>query len=190
MGEAKRKADEFRAALIKEADNWTFQESDWERATVNELARMPRVEVTRESDEKLRDANLKPKDCHGNTCWYEANDPSGRWKRVTGWWPHGDTYVLHSVVSDGVRFICLTPQERDVPRRFDFIPDAKLVWRMDDDREIFHRDGHDISVGLRGDPAAHIETMRRMKARLEQGMSAREAMKLVDEETRTRLSVK
>jgi hypothetical protein len=119
--------------------------------------------------------------------WYDANDPLSKWTRVTGWWLQGDTYVLHSVVSGGEHFMCLRPQGWDVPRQFDFIPDSKLAWREDSNRRIFHRDGHDIS-GLRGDPAAHIETMRRMKVRLEQGMSAREAMKLVDEETRTRLT--
>lgn len=152
MGEAKRREMMLREALVREADKWSFPGSEWERETVAELARMPRVEVTRESAEKLQWAKMKPKDCHANTGWYEANDPTGKWKRVTGWWPQGDTYVLHSVVSDGKNFMCLTPQEWDVPQTFEFVPDDKLTWREEGNKRVFHRDGHAISVGLRGIP--------------------------------------
>ena len=189
MGEAKRRADELRAALLREADRWDFPPSDWERETVTELDALPRVTSVRAPAEQLKWARMKARECHANAGWYADNDPNGEWKHVVGWWPQGDIFILHSVVRRAGDLLCVTPQEWDVPERFPFIPDEQIEARDEEDRRAFYRRGHKLPVGLRRDPAAQIEAMNLMGSRLASGVKPRQAMELADREATVRLGL-
>ncbi|HEV7353717.1 MAG TPA: hypothetical protein VGN74_11380 [Brevundimonas sp.] len=181
MGEAKRRQAELRDQLLRKADQWAFPPSQWEADTVAELKTLPVVTVERMSAQDIAYMRMPASECHGNCRWYEANDPTGTFRAVVGWLvdPEGN-YVLHSVVSDGANYGCITPTVSDRRPFFEFIPDSKIAWQDGDDgyRHAI-RDGHAIGPGVRGDPEKTIADVAEIKRKLLAGVHPLKAIEVV-----------
>lgn len=171
MGEAKRKSDALRAAMLIECSQWSKPPSDIERAALDELIAMPSVRAVRATAQNLQMMGMSAKDCHENCHWYAKNDPSGEWQHVFGWWMQPSALVLHSVIRRGDEYVCITPQaDPAVGAQFTFIPDEAITPEKNGDHFLLLRKGQNHHPGLRFDPAATIEYMSKVKGRLKSGM--------------------
>lgn len=177
MGEAKRKLEETRANFLRELEKWLFPVTDWEIETVRQIGQLPVVRATRYPDEALAYMRMPPKECHKNARFMQDNDPEKRLKQVTGWWLQEGQYVLHSVVDQHGEYVCVTPAPLHSERTFDFIPDDKIEWRDEGDYRVPYRDGVEIGVGVRSDPAKMIDEMKVIKERLMSGMNPYQAVR-------------
>lgn len=171
MGEAKRKSEAMRAAMLIECDQWSKPPSDTEKQALDELLAMPSVKAVRATAQNIQMMGMNPKDCHENCTWYATNDPSGEWEHVFGWWIQPNALVLHSVIRRGDDYVCITPQvDRAVGAMFTFIPDAAITPEQNGDHFLLLRNGQNHHPGLRLDPTATIEYMEKVKVRLNSGM--------------------
>lgn len=189
MGEAKRREAVLRAAILKECDLWDRPGTPEEAAAVERITALPFVMARRAPPEQLAWARMQPRECHANAIWYAENDPTGQAKHVLGWWRQGDLLVLHSVVLMQGHYVCITPQEWDVPQTFPFIPDPAITWEPEGEFRRYVVDGHRIDAGLRMDPDAHRASIVLMRERLAAGMKPRLAMELADREACERLGI-
>jgi hypothetical protein len=189
VGEAKRKEERLRAALLVECDLWDRPGSAWEAQLVEEIGQLEIVAAERAPADQLEWGGMQPRECHANSIFYSRNDPTGASKHVLGWWVQGDLLVLHSVIENDGRYICITPQESDVPAVFPFIPDPAIEAREEGDHLEYYRNGQPITAGLRQDPVAHRASIVLMRERLLGGMKPWRAMHLIDDEACERLGV-
>ncbi|MFC3579098.1 hypothetical protein [Sphingomonas hylomeconis] len=189
MGEAKHKEAVLRAALLVECDLWDKPGTPEEATAVAEIRRLPIERAERAPADELAWGRMPARECHANAIWYSENDPSGQTEHVVGWWLQGDIFMLHSVIRAAGRYICITPQEWDVPSIFPFIPDPKITWIAEGDFRRYVRDEYPIGAGLRADPAAHRVAILLMRERLNAGMKPRRAMELADREACERLGI-
>jgi hypothetical protein len=189
MGEAKRREQKLKAALLAECDRWDRPGTDWERLLVEELRELEFVKAQRAPADQLEWGRMQIRECHANAIFYTGNDPSRETKHVLGWWIQGDIFVLHSIIESGGQFICITPQERGVPDIFPFIPDPKIEARAEGDLLHYYRNGQAIDAGLRTDPDAHRAAMILMRKRLLSGMKPWPAMQMADDEACERLGI-
>lgn len=189
MGEAKRREAILRAAILLECDLWDRPGSEWEARQVEEIRQLPFVKGERAPAHELAWANMKARECHVNCIFYATNDPTEVSKHVLGWWVQGDLLVLHSMIENEGRYICITPQEKDVPPVFPFIPDDKIETVEDGDGINYLRDGEPIVAGLRVDPEAHRAMILLMRERVLGGMKPWQAMHLADDEVCERLGI-
>lgn len=172
MGEAKRREADLRQRLLRKVDQWTFPASQWETDTVAEISDLPVVVVQRMDPKAIAYMRMPASECHANCRWYEANDPTGTFKAVVGWLVDPDgNYVLHSVVSDGTGYGCITPALADDRPYFEFIPDPKIDWKDGDDgyRHAM-RGGRAIGPGVRVDPAKTMAEVAEVKRKLAAGV--------------------
>lgn len=171
MGEAKRREAVLRQQLLDALDSWSFPATQWEADTVTALEGLPIVIVERVAPSDLAYMRMPKAKCHANCQWYEANDPSGNFKAVTGWLVDPDgNYVLHSVVSDGTQYSCITPPIADNRAYFDFIPDSNITWIENKNgmlRATIY--GHMIGPGVRKNPAKTISEADIMNKKLLSG---------------------
>lgn len=177
MGEAKRRRDKLRDNLLKQGDLWTFPETEWERGLVLELSRLPVLRVTRAPDRWLRYTRMVPQQCHTNASFMARSDPE--YEHVTGWWPLGGNFALHSVVRHRGQLVCVTPLPSAVLGMSDhveFIPDPMIEWRREGAGHEAYRGGVRLGPGVRTDP---VETMRQaalVRERLLTGMDPHRAV--------------
>ena len=176
MGDAKRKLENVRRALLREIESWAFPATEWEARTVAEVRALPVVTVQRYPDEALAQMRMPPRQCHPNARFMQENDPERRLKHIVGWWPQGGNYVLHSVVDQYGKYICVTPAPFH-PASFEFIPDPKIAWQDEGDRRIAYRDCVPIGPGIRIDPARTVAEIQLIKAKLLSGMDPYEAFR-------------
>lgn len=132
---------------------------------------------------------MPPRECHANVRWQVANDPTGSCRQVLGWWVQGDVYTLHSVLGQGDNLVCITPQLRDVPQRFPFIPDPEIEGREEGDFMVYYRKGWRLPNGLRTDAQATIRINEAARERLLGGASPWEVMKWIDDQHVARLGL-
>lgn len=118
---------------LRSAEELAVPPSDREARTLAELSELPRVIITRPPAEGLLAAGMVLHNCHSNCASQAANDPQQATRHVWGWWIYGPTVVLHSVVEMAGTWLCLTPQARRLPPRFQFIPDTAIEWRASTD---------------------------------------------------------
>ncbi|MER8675338.1 hypothetical protein [Mesorhizobium sp. M0037] len=116
--------------IRRNVESMAFPPSKIEAATYEEVSALPRVVVSRPPAEELLATGFVPYDCHRNCGEQAANDPDGKSRQVTGWLPHGEDLILHSVAIIENQWICLTPQLVPAPNRFEFIPDLILSGAM------------------------------------------------------------
>jgi len=167
---------------LRSAEELAVPPSDWEARTLVELSELPRVIVTRPPAEGLLAAGMVLHDCHSNCASQAANDPQQATRHVWGWWIYGPTVVLHSVVEMAGTWLCLTPQARRLPPRFQFIPDTAIEWRASTDR-LFnqpYRNGVPLPNALRKYPERHIEMLDELVRLMAAGMSAYDAWEAID----------
>lgn len=176
MGEAKHKLAAVRANFLTELDKWSFAPSEWEERTIKEIARLATVKVTRYPDDKLEWMRMLPRQCHANARFMEKNDPKGCLKQVTGWWLQDGNYVLHSIVDQHGKFMCVTPVPTHRENTFCFIPDPEIEWREEGDYYEAYRDGVRINVGVRSNPVKVLSELDVIRQRLNSGMNPYKAV--------------
>ncbi len=173
--------DNIPALIRRNVEAMAFPPSEREASLYAQVSALPRVVVNRPPAQALLSAGFVHYDCHRNCSDQAANDPSGKSRHITGWLPHGDDLILHSVAVIGEQWICLTPQLVPAPSRFEFIPDTHLEWRDTDggaSRTAF-RHGEKALEALRREPVRHIRMRDEFRALLARGHSVIDARDLV-----------
>lgn len=155
--------------------------SAWEAALVEELLDENVECVPRVSPEDLAWMRMPANHCHQNCWWYEANDPTGRSRAVTGWWLQGLDFVLHSVMEADGRYFCITPSMAQESEIY-FIPDPELKWIREPDRIAVMRNGGEVDLGVRRFPAFTIAWNEMLRDRLLAGVHPYRAMTFSREE--------
>ncbi|KTE02517.1 hypothetical protein ATE68_06745 [Sphingopyxis sp. H038] len=181
MGEANRRKILLRERLLEQVDGWTFPPSPWERALVTEVAVLPAFRARRMPAKDLEWMRMPANHCHANTRWYEANDWTHRSKAVVGWWIQGADLILHSVLTNGHEYMCITPSSPGETEII-FIPDPKIEWIESDGQLAAKRNGQIIGLGIRRYPELTIAMHETMRVRLEQGMDPDRASEFSHEE--------
>lgn len=181
MGEAKLRREQMRAIMLAQADNWSRPASAWEADLVAELLDMPVVHVPRLSAEDIAWMGMPPNECHANTRWYEANDPTGQAKAVSGWWVQGLDFVLHSVLGNKGQYRCITPSRGGETELF-FIPDPKIAWVERGERLAPLRNGQEVGLGVRRFPAFTTALNDIVRQRLVSGINPYQAMQFTPDE--------
>jgi hypothetical protein len=182
ISSAQLSTTELDSFILRNAEELAFPPSEWEADTLAEVLALPRVVVTRPPDEDLFVIGMRPNDCHSNCAAQVANDPEGRSRHVSGWYIHGTSLILHSVVEIGSQWVCLTPQIVKTSSRFQFIPDALITWQNTSDgkaRDAF-RCGRKLPQALRKYPELHIQMRDEFNLLIALGMSAVDARERVD----------
>lgn len=175
MEEAKRRADELRAYLLWQADEWTFPPSEWEAQIIGELQTMQGYRIPRLPGTDMTELELQPNECHANARWCEQNDVRGGTKAIAGWWLQGMEFVLHSVVSYDGELCCVTPSSLG-ENEIIFYPDPLIEWGEQDGRFAAVRNGRNIGLGVRRFPAFTIAQHELVRMRLKIGMTPDQAM--------------
>lgn len=180
------------AALVRRnVESMAFPPSEKEAAIYAEVSVLPRVVVYRPPAEDLLAAGFVHYDCHRNCGDQASNDRSGKSRHVSGWLPHGEDLILHSVAVISDQWICLTPQLVQAPSRFEFIPDGLLEWRDIDGettRTAF-RHGDEVPEALRRDPERHIRMRDEFRALVARGHSVIDARDFIAKSGFRRLSL-
>lgn len=170
------------AAIIRRnVESMAFPPSEKEAAIYAEVSAFPRVIVYRPRAEDLLAKGFIHSDCHRNCSDQAANDRSGKSRHVSGWLPHGEDLILHSVAIIGDQWICLTPQVAPAPSRFEFIPDTHLEWRDINGgvSRIAFRHGDEVPEALRRDPGRHIRMRDEFRALVARGHSVLDARDII-----------
>jgi len=176
MGEASRRRAEQRKIILLELDAFLAPASQWESDLVAEINALPTLTVPRASADQLAWAKMKPRACHQNCQWQEANDPEGKTTSVDGWWkqPIG-LYLHHSVVLRDGQHICITPTPTWPFEEIEFAPDPKLAWRDIDGGRFCERNGRRVGLGVRVNPARTIREYTLVRDRVLAGMDPMKA---------------
>ncbi|MBU0582974.1 MAG: hypothetical protein KKB66_10710 [Alphaproteobacteria bacterium] len=167
--------------IRRNVESMAFPPSEIEAVTYKEVSKLPRVVVSRPPVEELLETGFEYYDCHRNCGEQAACDPDAKSRHVTGWLPHGEDLILHSVAIIGNQWICLTPQLVPAPSRFEFVPDPHLEWRNADGgatRTAF-RHGKEVPSALRRHPDRHIRMRDEFQALVARGHSVFEARNLM-----------
>lgn len=152
MGEAKQRREALKTLAIKQFERWDFPPTDAEAQAVLEIQNLPEITVKRYPADQLKWMRMQVNQCHANARFMVDNDPEGRCRQISGYWPQAGNYVLHSVVErDGILF-CVTPMPVSAPEIFPFIPDPDIEWHDEGDFRVPYRKGHIVDPGLRTDP--------------------------------------
>lgn len=87
MGEAKQKREALKKLAIQQFERWDFPPSDGEAQAVAEIASLPELMVRRYPAHMLAYMRMKPNQCHANARFMQDEDPEGKCRQVTGYWP-------------------------------------------------------------------------------------------------------
>jgi len=170
MGEAKKKREMLKRLAIQQMERWDFPPSDAEAEAVAEIEKMPEIVVRRYPSDMLAYMRMKPNECHANARFMQDEDPEGKCRQVTGYWPQSGNYVLHSVVERDGEMFCVTPIVIGGPDEFPFIPDPNIEWRIEGDYRVAYRKGIMVDPGFRSNPAESKRIAAIVRARIEAGM--------------------
>lgn len=181
MGEAKQRRKKLRASMLAQADAWSRPASAWEAELVEELLDMPVVRVPRLPAEDIAWMRMPANECHANTRWYAANEPTGQVRSVSGWWLQGFDFVLHSVIGNQGEYRCITPSADGETEIF-FIPDAKIEWVETGEVYSARRNGQFVDLGVRRFPAFTRAINEAVRTRLLAGVEPYRAMEFTLEE--------
>lgn len=169
MGDAKRRRAEEerirREAFRTGLEFWLFEPTAEEADIVAELDETDGVWASRLPAKDLLEAGINRGRCHDNADHFERLF-GGEFVAVRGWAisaPLGD-YVCHSVISDGDRWVCVTPTE-DIDDKFIFLPDPALS----DGDGVMLRNGKPIGSGVRRNAQATIALVTEYLNRLDRG---------------------
>lgn len=119
--------------------------------------------------------------CHANVRWYVANDYTKQSKAAVGWWPQGSDLVLHSVLTNGAEYMCITPSSLGEAEIL-FIPDPQIAWVEHQGQLAAKRNGQVIGLGIRRFPALTIAMHEIMRKRLESGTDPDRASEFSEKE--------
>lgn len=169
------------AQIRRNIESMAFPPSEKEAAIYADVSALPKVVVYRPPAKDLLAAGFVHHDCHRNCSNQATNDPSGKSRHVSGWLPHGEDLILHSVAVIGDQWICLTPQLVPAPNRFQFIPDTNLEWRdlNGGTTRIAFRHGDAVPEALRRDPDQHIRMRDEFQKLVARGHSVIDARDLI-----------
>jgi hypothetical protein len=177
LGEAKKKREIMRQAILEGLDEWSFPVSQWEKRSVAEIQSLPRVKVNRYPDEVLSYMRMPARRCHENAHFMQNNDPEGKIKHIVGWWVQGEDFVLHSVVLQGDQYVCVTPAPLESENTFEFVPDEKIEWRDEGNVRTAYRDGVAIGKGLRADPEKTLAELDEIRGQILSGADPYDAVR-------------
>lgn len=135
---------------------WASPKFEREAEWLTEISALPRVTVTRLSDEVLLDRGMLPNDCHTNCYAAAKGDPSGKTRHVFGWIVEAAGLLCHSVLETAGSWSCPTPVVVPSTPTFEFIPDPEIHLVAG----ALHRRGVANPVVLRKEPAGLIELHR------------------------------
>lgn len=178
---ARRRHEALAKAIIEQSSRWARPALPREREWYDEVASLPHELVVTQRREVLIRGGMIPNDCHINCASQEQNDPTRAAKHVFGWWQHGQTYVLHSVIEQNGALYCITPQHYDVPA-FMFVRDPKLRWGRVGGKQVIVREGAEPPIGLRKDPDRFIRAHSLLMEKIGEGLDPIAAMEAVDAE--------
>jgi hypothetical protein len=181
MGEAKRRREAKRCEFLEHVEKWSFPPSHWEKQLVDELLQLEVHCVPRTSAENLKHMNMQPNRCHENVDWYVKNAPSGYCEAVTGWMTHGNNFVLHSVLIQNDKYLCITPSG-DRSQFIDFTPDKNIEWVEKDGKLNARRNGEFVEFGVRRKPDFEIAKNQIIKRRLLAGINPYQAIEVSPDE--------
>ncbi|AMG75538.1 Uncharacterized protein SGRAN_3195 [Sphingopyxis granuli] len=181
MGEAKLRREAMRKRLFEQVEGWTFPPSPWEKALFEEVVALPAFRARRMPAEDLAWMRMPANHCHANARWYEANDWTGQSRAVVGWWVQGSDLVLHSLLTNGHEYMCITPSSLEETEII-FIPDPQIEWIEGDGQLSAKRNGQLIGLGIRRYPALTIAMHEIMRSRLERGMDPHSASEFSPDE--------
>lgn len=170
LGEAKRKIEELKSLVIKQFERWDFPSTDAEVEAVREIRQLPVVMVQRYPADKLAWMRMPTNQCHANARFMVDNDPEGKIRQVTGFWPQAGNFVLHSVIEREGVLNCVTPLPFEAPAVFPFIPDPEIEWVEEGDYRTAYRKGLLVEPGLRSDPAENARIAAVVMARINSGI--------------------
>jgi len=109
-----------------------------------------------------------------------GNDPLKTARAVTGWWVQWPDFVLHSVIEQSGRLICITPTQFD-ESDFPFIPDPQISWLETGDVYSAVRGGRVIGPGVRAFPKFTMARNAIVRERLVAGVDPFKAIEFSDE---------
>ena len=170
MGEAKRKREALIGLLKGQMQRWDFPSSKAEVDAVAEIEQLPTILVQRYPPEILARMGMPPNQCHANARFMQDNDPEGKCRQISGYWPQSGNYVLHSVVERDGEIFCVTPLSIGGPDHFAFIPDPDIEWREEGNYRIAYRKGVPVEPGFRSDPEENKRISAIVLARIEAGV--------------------
>lgn len=163
----------------RQAEELAFPASQWEADTLAAVLELPRLKVTRASEEKLLADGMARNACHPNCAALEERYPHDI-RHVTGWLISDYMLVLHSVVETRGRWICVTPQTTPSPPSFWFIPDPSIQWTYTPSEIVPLRVDVRVPNALRKYPEDHILMRDRFRELIATGMTAFDARAVVD----------
>lgn len=169
----------LRDSFLRQADRWSFPETQWERDLVLELGRLPLLRAPRAPEWLLRHSRMVPQRCHENVSFVVEHFP--HCEHVSGWMPVDGDYVLHSVLRQSGELVCVTPllsPGRGMPDHVEFIPDPRIEWRREGAVPVAYRDGVEVGPGVRTDPTATMRRVALVRERLLAGVHPFQAVLL------------
>lgn len=175
MGEAKKRREALKKLAIAQMERWNFPPSEAEAQAVAEIEKLPEIMVRRYPPEALQYMRMKKNECHANARFMEDQDPEGKCRQVTGYWPQAGNYVLHSVVEREGELFCVTPLAIDAPDTFPFIPDPDIKWKEEGEYRVAYRKGVPVEPGFRSNPEENKRISAVVLARIEAGVHPLEA---------------
>jgi hypothetical protein len=139
-----------RAVAAQYISKWSMPAWPDEERVARKILRKRRFPVVRLNAAYLRSQGCQNGMCHSNVLGAVRVTPSS--KHVIGWVPEGPLLIVHSVLWDGRKYVCVTPAAGAAPT-FDFIPDPRLTFERRDSFIHTYLDGREISdrFGLRAD---------------------------------------
>jgi hypothetical protein len=111
--------------MIKQMARWDFPATEAEAQAIAEIEKLPVITVQRYPAHIIRQMSMPPNECHANARFMVSKDPEGKCRQISGYWPQGGNYVLHSVVDRDGEVFCVTPLQINAADRFQFIPDPQ-----------------------------------------------------------------
>lgn len=126
MGQAARRRDALRAAMLRHLIEAGRAPCPTESALRTLLAPMPTATVARADASVLAAMGMEPSGCHANARAFAMDVTGAEW--VLGWWDLGHAWTLHSVVRLRGALLCVTPQARPgEPGTLAYVPDPGLA---------------------------------------------------------------
>jgi hypothetical protein len=155
------------AALRFEIERLSAPVSAEETSLLSAIEQLCFSDIPRASARTLIEMQARPAHCHANAKSFEETDPTGRSRRVAGWWRRGEVFYFHSVVLSQDRLICVTPHPDAAPLRF--APDSDISWIIEAGYQKATRWGRKVPGAVRRDPAKVIAGCQAALRRLNAG---------------------
>ena len=161
---------------MAETERWAFPVTEWERATIAEILKLPTVRVTRVDAGFLSGLGMLSKQCHQNASVFSARMAQQGARIITGWIKNARVLTLHSIVQLDGRYFCVTPTPAEREIEFDFIPDPAVEALKIPGGFSLQRNTVPLGIGLRRFSDQDQRWFAEAVARLKSGIDPSEAI--------------